>query len=117
MRGCLPPSRASDESQRDVAVPPAPARGPVQGLGQAEPGGAGRGGARASSTTPSASARSTPAGDAPVLLGEPRPQVRALLLGRGGQRLAVQDADGRLGPHDRDLRVRPREDRGGAEGA
>src|SRR3954447_19326675 len=49
------------------------------------------------------------AGDSFMLGSQFLVQRLALVLGCGGQLLFVQDADGRLGAHYRDLRVRPRE--------
>ena len=43
------------------------------------------------------------------------PKRLALVIGCGGQRLLVQDADGGLGAHHGDLGVRPGEHLGGAQ--
>ena len=50
-----------------------------------------------------------------VLDGEPVVECVAFVFGSGCESLLVEDADGGLGAHDRDLGTRPREDGGSAE--
>ncbi len=55
------------------------------------------------------------AGDPLVLGGQLVVQRLALVVGRGGQLLLVQNADSSLGAHHGDLGVRPGEHLGGAQ--